>query len=278
MTDKIRASYLSGYSDCARRSAARLFRREIEGLGYDLAPDQKGIGSAIGTSVHAAAALTLREKMATGSLAPLSAVTDCAVETFGAEREAGITFDQASPNSHDAEAQVVRMAAAYQRVIAPGIDPVVVEERLEADTSFGLTVSGQGDVLAREAGRLRDLKTGKNRGNHKPQLGAYSLIYKAHGHDVRECAEDFLPRAPLKKPQPDPQSFGHDLEAAETAALNVLRHIASDLHTFRHGDDKRGILAGDPWAFVANPSSMLCGPKYCPAHGTPWCREWREKE
>ena len=60
---------------------------------------------------------------------------------------------------------------------------------------------------------------------------------------------------------------------AETAASNILRHIAGDLETFRNGDPVRRILPGDPWAFQANPSSILCSPKYCPAFGTTFCHE-----
>jgi len=60
---------------------------------------------------------------------------------------------------------------------------------------------------------------------------------------------------------------------AETAATNIIRHIEGDLRTFREGDPARRILPGDPWSFVANPASILCSPKYCPAFGTQFCRE-----
>lgn len=277
MTDFIRASSLPGYSDCARRAATRLFRRDILAAGYTLHETPRGIGATVGTSVHAAAALTLTEKSRTGSPAPLSAVTDCAVETYRETAREGVMFDRETPASADAERQVVGMASAYQRVLAPQIEPLAVEERLEAETPFGLVLTGQSDVLAREPGRLRDLKTGKKRGSYKPQFGAYSLLSKAHGFDVTGVSEDFLQRVGVKKPQPAPVSFDHDLAAAETAALSVLRHIAGDIQVFREGDPDRGVLPGDPWAFSANPSSILCSSKFCPAHGTQWCVEHMEK-
>ncbi|MDD2878769.1 MAG: PD-(D/E)XK nuclease family protein [Acidiphilium sp.] len=278
MSDFIRASSLSGYSDCPRRAAARLFRQEIEAAGYILHETPQGIGASVGTSIHAAAALTLTEKANTGSLAPLSAVTDCAVETYRETVADGVMFDQKTPSSHDAERQIVGMAAAYNRVLAPRIEPIAIEEQLEADTPFGLVLTGRGDVLAREKNRIRDLKCGQKRSNHKPQLGAYSLLYKANGYEVETCAEDFLQRVGSKKPQPDPLTFPHDIAAAETAALSVLRHIASDIRVFREGDPAMGVMPGDPWAFAANPSSMLCHPKYCSAHGTDWCAEHMAKE
>lgn len=272
----VRASALSGYADCPRRAAARLFRRDIETAGYTLRETPHGIGATIGTAVHAGAALTLREKAATGSLAPISAVEDCAIETYQTGAAEGVLFDHETPGGRDAERQVRRMVRAYQDVVAPQIEPLMVEERLEAVTPFGLVLTGQSDVLARETGRLRDLKTGKKRGHHKPQLGAYSLLARSNGHDARECCEDFVQRVGANKPQPDPLTFPHDIAAAETAAVNVLRHIADDLRVFRDGDAPNGVLPGDPWAFSANPASMLCSSKFCPAFGTDWCREHKE--
>lgn len=277
MTDFVRASALSNYADCPRRAAAKLFRREIEAGGYTLNETPRGIGATIGTSVHAAAALTLTEKMGVGHLAPLSTVTDCAVETYRETAREGVLFDRETPATQDAERQVIGMVEAYQRVLAPQIEPVAVEEALEADTPFGLVLTGHGDVLARDQNAVRDLKTGKRRGNHKPQLGAYSLLYKANGLPTETCAEDFLQRVGSKKPQPDPVTFAHDLSSAETAAISIMRHIADALESFRGGDDDLHILPGDPWAFPANPSSILCSPKFCPAHGTAWCREHMEK-
>lgn len=278
MPDFVRASALSSYSDCPRRAAARLFRRDIEAAGYVLRETERGIGATIGTSVHAAAALTLKEKAATGNVAPLSAVTDCAVETYREIAREGVTFDKETPAAPDAERQVIAMASAYQRVLAPQIEPVAVEERLEAETPFGIVLTGQSDVLAREHSTLRDLKTGKKRGNHRAQLGAYSLLSKANGLDVQECREDFLQRVGSKKPQPDPVSFPHDLPSAENAALSVLKHIKSGIDTFRNGDPELGIHPGDAWAFPANPSSMLCSAKFCQAFGTNWCVEHMHKE
>lgn len=276
--DKVRASSLSSYADCPRRAAARLFRQEIEAAGYDLNTTPQGIGASVGTGVHAAAALTLTEKATTGSLAPASAVSDCAIEAYRETVVNGVLFDQKTPSSREAEHQVVTMAAAYNRVLAPRIEPIAIEEQLEADTPFGLVLTGRGDVLAREHNRIRDLKCGQKRSNHKPQLGAYSLLYKANGFEVETCAEDFLPRVGSKKPQPDPVTFPHNLETAEAAAMAILRHIADDIRVFREGDYVSQVLPGDAWAFAANPSSTLCNPKYCPAHGTEWCVEHIAKE
>ena len=273
-----RASALTGWPDCPRRGASRLFSREIKEAGFDLRQTPRGIAAPVGTSVHAGAALTLREKMATGKLAPLSTVLDCAVDGLHAEITGGVLWDKDTPGLGVAEKQVIKMATAYQTHIAPGIEPLTVEEKLEAETEFGVVLTGQSDVLARDAGGLRDLKTGKRNYSHAPQLGAYSLLVKSNGLAVDAAFIDFVQRVGITKPQPEPISTKYDLAQAETAALSILRHIHASLEVFRHGDPKRGTLPGDPWAFEANPSSMLCGDKYCPAWGTPFCVEHKKDE
>jgi hypothetical protein len=168
------------------------------------------------------------------------------------------------------------MTRAYFRSVAPRVDPIVVEERLEAEVSPGLVLSGQPDIVAREPRAVRDLKTGARLGSHAPQIGGYALLARSHALDIDEAAIDWVQRAPVAKPQPDPVSVELRVADAETAAANIIRHIAGDLRTFRYGDAERHILPGDPWAFLANPASMLCSPKYCPAHGTEFCREGKE--
>jgi hypothetical protein len=274
----IRASSLSGYPDCPRRSAARMFRAEIIAAGHDLRDSPRSIGAAVGTAVHKAASVMLIEKAKTGSLPPLSTCHDAAVETVKAEAADGMLYDRETPALNEAQTQVVRMATVYHHDVAPDIQPLIVEERMEADVAPGVVLSGQSDVIAREPGRVRDLKTGKMLGNHKPQLGAYSLLGRSNGIDVTEAGIDFVQRVPLKKPQPGAVSQVHDVAAAETAATNIIRHIQDDLQTFRRGDPVRGVLPGDPWAFPANPSSMLCSAKWCTAFGTTFCREHQEIE
>ena len=166
------------------------------------------------------------------------------------------------------------MTKAYHRVVAPKVIPIIVEERLEAEVSPGLILSGQPDVVAREPHKVRDLKTGARAGaSHAPQIGGYSLLARTHGFDIAEAAIDFVQRVNPAKPQPDPNSKVIAISQAETAAANIIRHIEGDLRTFREGDEARHILPGDPWAFQANPSSVLCSPKYCPAFSTEFCRE-----
>jgi hypothetical protein len=270
----VRCSYLPMWADCARRSAAKLFRQLIKAMGYELRELPSSIGAPIGSSVHAGAAVLLAHKAKTGELAPLSDAVEIAFETLRGETAKGVMWDRETPEMNTAERQVIRMTASYRQSVAPAIEPIIVEERLEARVSPRIILSGKPDVVAREKGRIRDLKAGKTLGHYKPQIGAYSLLARTHAiADVEGASVDHVPRVAITKPQPPPVTLSAPIAACETAAMNIVRSIEADLETFLKGDPARHLLPGDPWAFLANPASKLCGEKYCEAYGTAWCRE-----
>jgi hypothetical protein len=280
----IRAAALSGYPDCNRRGAARLFRPEIEAAGYRLRQTSRGVGSAIGTSVHVAAKVTLEEKAKTGSLPPASVGTDAALDELHEQFSGGeILFDHSTTSRNEATRQVLTMSRTYRSIVAPRVEPILIEERLEAEVMPGVILSGAPDLVAREPGAIRDLKTGARRPTSvAPQIGAYSLLARTHQIDIQEASIDFVQRVRHTRPQPDPTSVSMQVALAETAATRILAHINDDLNTFRHGDHAKNILPGDAWSFVANPSSTLCSEKYCPCWGVTgshsFCNEWQPKE
>lgn len=269
----VRCSILPDYPDCNRRCAARLFWREITAAGHNLRRLPKGIGAAVGTSVHASAALTLKEKAAYGSLAPMDVVTDCAVETYRMQAQEELAFDRETPDGRVAEKQVIRMAEKFQECIRPDVEPILVEEKLEADTGFGVILDGHADLVAREPGRIRDLKTGKRLGVYTAQIGGYSLLARSNALEIEAADIDYLKRVPLGKEQPPVVTKATNLGIAEASALLTLKHIARSLELYREGDPDRHIEPGRPEAFLSNPSSYLCSPKYCSAFGTSWCQD-----
>lgn len=276
----IRSSSLSSYPDCPRRGAARMFRKEIEEAGFQLGVSTSSIGAAVGTGVHAAAKMALDEKAKRGALPPVAVCEEAASDGVAAalsETDGPVAYDRETRQLSDAQKQAARMARLYHATMASDIMPIIVEERLEAEVAPGVMLTGQPDTIAREPDTVVDLKTGRFMGNHNPQIGSYSLLARTHGISISTTRIDFIPRVALTRPQPPAQRLVVQAERAETAAANVLRHIQTDLEVFRHGDPKRHVLPGDPWAFAANPSSKLCGAKYCVAHGTAWCHEWREE-
>ena len=67
--------------------------------------------------------------------------------------------------------------------------------------------------------------------------------------------------------QPKPVTETQDVREIETAAIQVLAKMVTDIDEFRR--------TGDPWSFLANPNSRLCSPDWCKAWGTDFCREHR---
>lgn len=257
----IRVSMLPMYADCSRRGAARAFRALVADAGFKLRGTCNGIGAAIGTATHAAAAYMLTEKMKSGECGNATEAEQRGLEALGTEaKENSLTFDEVSPNLNTAQKQVVRLAKAYRSGVAPLIHPLHVEERLEADTGE-IRLSGQIDV---DDTGVRDLKTGRVKRVNAAQYGGYSLLMRSHGRDVKTCTEDYLPRVALSKEQPPAQQISYDIALAEQEAVAVLKKIERDLSEFRE--------TGNPHAFLANPSSMLCSEKYCPAHSTSFCQ------
>ena len=279
----IRASALTWHSDCPKRGNGQLFSAEVKALGYRSRQLDRSIAGVTGTAVHRAAEFTLAGKIGGGSPPPVSDATDAARDSLVEQMGQGVAFDTTTATRADALRQVISMTRLYYHKVAPNIQPVLVEKRLEAEVSEGIILAGSPDVVAIEPGQIDDLKTGaRDPGNHNPQIGAYSLLARSAGIDIQQGAIDFIKRVPVSKPQPDPVRIVAPLAIAEQTAMNVLRHIVDDVRVFREGDDRLGLKAGDPAAFLANPHSRLCGEKYCPFWGITgqyaFCNEWRKSE
>lgn len=244
--------------DCGRRAATKLFWREIHDAGFTLRSLSAGIGAATGTATHAGMGYMLREKMFTGELGNETEQDQRVLESLSEQVAPGCTYDTTSPNLNTAQAQVLRQVRSYRQHVAPKLEPVAVEHRFEAETG-GIILSGQPDVAT---DGVHDLKTGKLRANH-PQYGSYSLLLRSHGIEVKSIIEDFVPRVAIQKPQPEPQQIVYDVALCENIAVSLIGKLERDYREF--------LETGNPNAFVANPSSMLCSDRYCGAWGTNFC-------
>lgn len=258
----IRPSSLPTYPDCSRRMAAKMIPGQIRDWGYELNYIPTGAGAAVGTATHAAAASILEEKMKSGELGNASEAEDRAIEAFAKETHGGCTWDDFTPSAAIAKQQIARLARVYRALVAPKLQPLAVEMRLELKTTRGNTVSGQIDVTTLS---VRDLKTGRLQRQNIAQYGAYSMLMRGKGGHVSSCVEDYIKRVPLKQDQPPPTETRYPIELAERVAANTIRRIEQDYELF--------MVNGDNTAFLANPNSMLCSEKFCPAFGTDFCVE-----
>jgi hypothetical protein len=272
---RARASSLPAWNDCARRGAARAWPSVMKRVGFTLRELPPGIGASVGSSVHKAAEYTLTRKMADGELGSDAEAIDAAMATFEERLKDGVMWDATTPAKNTGEKQIIRMAGMYRSRLAPNINPQAVEEIAQA-VYRNILVSGTKDVFCREPNNLRDLKTGRQQTSNVAQYGAYSMLQRTHGHEVDAIAEDYIPRVAIKKPQPVPETTYFDLVVCEQQAAETLNDIANSIAEF-----ERRVKSGDAppeGAFRANPMSMLCSDRYCPAWGTDFCRVHKPKK
>jgi len=258
----IRASSLSSYNDCPRRSAARMFRKTIsDAAGFALNPQFSRVDAAIGTAVHKGAEFGFTEKLA-GHVPNLPDMEESAVEQFRKEIEQGVVYDDISPNNNHAEFQVQKMTFLFNEYVLPGIEPAMKPEKeFKADLGDGFILSGHPDVISRKA--VEDLKTGKGTAHHA-QMGAYSLLAKSnHLPTTSNLIIHRIKRVPKTKPPQKPESSIYNAKACEIDAHGTIIRIKRDITEFEK--------SGNPAVFPANPMSILCSEKYCPAHGTEFC-------
>ena len=273
----VHPSALPGWNDCPRREAAKLFPGVVAVLGYKLRHLDHHVGGSIGTGVHASAAHILRRKMEGRDWSVSDALLlEAGHGALDDDISDGVIWDSTTPTRDDAEFQLRRMVTSYRIHLAPKIDPIAVEQRLEG-TCAGLKISGKKDVLARLPGGLRDLKTGKMIRANGAQYGTYSMIERAHGGQCDTIIEDHLPRARVKAEQPRPIEIHYDVGACEQEADATIRDIRRSLEHFNILLENGGPTPPEQ-AFRANPNSMLCSDRFCPVHSTPFCRAHLKKD
>ena len=275
----IRPSATPAAADCMRRTIPTLWPALVTAAGFTVRELPNHVGANVGSGVHTGAAHMLRYKMEHGDLGTtvVSAsqlrddAIEAAIDTFDTRcRDEGVVWDQTTGGRNTAHQQIKRMTKQYRKDAAPNLNPVFVEERLDAEISPGFLLSGQMDQLIMEPGGPHDLKTGTQRRANLAQYGCYSMLAKSHGNAVEQIVEDFLPRVRLNKEQPPVDSHKIPVEIAEMEAVRVIDDLTKSVDVFQEA-----VAQGAPHpeaAFRANPYSNLCSDRFCPAWGTKFCR------
>jgi hypothetical protein len=259
----IRASLLPSYSDCPRRSATKIIRREILEAGYTINSTPGGVGAYVGIGAHAAAEYYMGSLINKGSPIEKDGTAQ-AIEKYRSEcQKNGVMFDVTTPNNNTAEKQLVQLTSAFYSVIVPHVNPEKIEDNRVVTIRWGYSLSGKSDCETVEPDIL-DWKFGSKLSNHTEQFGAYSLIKRAHeNRRVIALKQYHIPRTPIKKPFPGVTVVPYDPIISERAAQNTIKHIIRDCENF--------LRTKEPWSFAANTMSMLCSSKYCSVHGTNFC-------
>jgi hypothetical protein len=258
---KIRASQLPGYNDCARRTAASLFRKELEDMGYEFRKRSPGIAPVVGTAVHAGVSHIMEEKLSTGFLGRLNDMKEVGVESLKEKVKDGVTWDDTSPNRNHAEQQVKKLSKTYYNRVAPHVNPIMVEQETKGKVK-GIVTTGHPDIVTTT--EVLDLKTGRKGTTYAEQLGLYSLQLKKAGVKVKHLIVDHLPRTQKGKTQACNQ-YNYPVHHCEVKAYYTVERIINDYNKFKE--------TSNPQYFADNHQSVLCSPKYCHAWGTGWCLE-----
>ena len=202
----IRASSLSSYADCPRRSAARIFKRGLTDSGYEFRQTEPGIGAVIGTSVHESVSYIHN------TTDTLSNTIEIGIEKFRSQIENGVLYDDTSPGPNVAEKQINQISTAYYHIVAPKTNPVYVEHELTATMPGNVKLIGHPDDI--ESDKIRDLKTGVKAGKNYGQMGGYSLLAGANEiiNYPPQLIIDWIPRVSKNKPSAEPVEIRYDPE------------------------------------------------------------------
>lgn len=257
----IRASQLTDWADCQRRGAAKQYRGLISEAGFTVRHTKTSMGAAVGTGFHAAAAHVLENGWTPNTVDVAMAAADKAI----AEHQ-GVETDNTTPDLRIARVQLERMLKAW---LPLGLTyrPVFTERNLTCPGGDGFTLSGHPDIYT-DGNVVIDNKTGTNMPSPHAQLGQYAILVKASGLDVSGVEMHYVKRVGVNQPQPAPVREVYDLVSTVKQAIRTIDVIKESVIQFTK--------EGDPTLFLPNPMSLLCGQKYCPAHGTDFCSSWRE--
>ncbi len=262
MTDTlhIRCSMLPGWVDCARRATAKQYSRMVEGHGFTLRKLLSPVAASIGTAVHTAVAKVLEAKR-DGLTPDIESAIEAGRAEFKEDIRGGCILDATTPNTQDAYTQIERLTKAFLPLVAD-IEPVLIEEQFKANLDPGWMLTGKIDLYT-AAFALDDLKTGALPRPYIQQAGGYVLLCESHGKRIKTVGTTFVQRVRTNEPQPAPVSHVFPLESARNSAWAAIQEIMPDVGKFA--------TTGDLWLIRANPMSMMCTEKYCPAWGTDFC-------
>lgn len=255
---------LPGYSDCARRGAARQFRKQINDAGFELRDTRPSAGALLGDANHLSAAELLRGRAHENiiSIARINDAIEMGWELFKEKMRDGVEWDDTTKNSFDAGKQLEKMVHSVVGVCQT-MRPAQIEYKLEALLANGALLTGHLDVRE-EFGTIWDFKTGKRKPTPWAQLGGYAYSAIKNNLPASQVGMIYIPRVPASKDQPAVIIEKIEVTEAISSARSALHYLFEHLQKFT--------ATGNPWAFPANPMSLMCSATYCPAHGTPFCK------
>lgn len=251
----LRASSLDGLFDCPRRFMAMRMAATNPELRYIAPP----VGSVIGQTIHSYAEGSIDE----------DAVGNTVKDRYEDE---GISFDGKTPDIDTAVNQTKRMVkqfkeefGEYWKVKADAKEIALEYSREQPDGNVKI-LTGHIDLYS--DGDMRDLKTGGGLGCYKAQMGAYDFLLTNNGYvEVKNIFIHRIQRCDLSKPSPPVSTEVIDPKVAKQHFFLTQKAAYETIKIYEENED--------PSAIAANPMSLMCSEKSCPAHGTRFCKVGR---
>lgn len=243
MIDHISPSMLGLFCRC--QEAFR--RRYIEGH-----INPPGIAAITGTGMHKAAELNFTTKIETGEDMPVSDLQDACRDGYMAALRNGVFIprgEEASARKEMAQGldRAVKLTGNFAAEVAPSIQPVAAEERLEV-MHPELPVPFLGILDVRSQGSIHDLKTasrkwssGKEEGQLQPPIYRW-LVHELYGAELPFTFHVVTE----KEVQQVPAVTG------EGEMLPILARAKAMLSSFSTGT-----------FLPAEPGHWMCSPKWC---------------
>lgn len=264
----IRASSLPQYTDCARRSAIRLWPADVLGAGFSVSVSKPSIGALIGTATHHILERALRANIEGDTVPDFEQMQRIAGDELRETTANGVIWDDTTTRLDVGIKQAARQAKTAWDAVGRHMKPIGIEKEFSADMGDGFVLRGHLDVIEDEA--INDWKTGNIQRANMAQYGGYSLLARSNGFNgIKHLREIYIERKGITKPQPDPIITEYNVADAEEYAIGVAKRMKADLTNFRETRDAN--------AFLPNPNSMMCTPDYCPAFGTEFCKAHKVK-
>ena len=215
-----------------------------------------GTAAAIGIATHKSAEEDLNNKLSFCNLLPDESIADYAADSFELiwdTEDIELTKEEKEDRFgvHDrAKDQVIQLAELHHKDLAPTIDPLQIEERLELQVEgVPLTLVGYADVIETD-NTIRDLKTrGKTPKATDAQddigLQFYSLIQDVKGYRPKELALDVL----VKTKQPKRVTVTSPAQKDHDATLGRIERAAQIIQSGAY--------------MPAEPTHWKCSEKFC---------------
>jgi hypothetical protein len=209
----------------------------------------------LGTATHAAVEANYRQKIETMTDLPMADVLDAFSDSYDTEIAEVEDEDEDIGAAKD---QGVEMTKVYHTQVSPSVQPVMVEEQIQAAIN-GIPYSGFLDLTDQD-NRIRDTKTSAQtprEGTYELNMTGYAVLFR-HKTGTKESGVtlDYLIRPKVKKPYYLPIEGG-------TVDDGEIRRFAGVL-----GGVSAGIGAGSfPPNGLVNGSCSWCGyADICPAY------------